>query len=154
VLKTSVNSQNLKHLIFYVLIKLMDTLRNHKLQESISFALRGIWQAIKNERNIKIELGFAFWAIVAGFAFGITKTEWLAIIIIVFAILSAEILNSSIESLCNLVRDEENLGYKKTKLTRDIAAGAVMLLAIGSVVLGLVIFLPYIFAALSNVLVL
>ena len=121
----------------------MDTLRNHKLQESIYLALKGIWQAIKTERNVKIELGFALWAVVAGFAFGITKTEWLVIIIIIFAVISAEIFNSSIESLCNLVRDEDHLGYEETKLTRDIAAGAVMLLAIGSVVIGLVIFRPY-----------
>lgn len=128
----------------------MDTLRDHKIQESLALAFSGIWTAVKTERNVKIELGFALWAIIAGFSFGITKTEWLVIIIIIFAVLSAEIFNSAIESLCNLVRDEENLGYKKTKLIRDIAAGAVMLLAIGSVVIGLVIFLPYFFRILVS----
>lgn len=126
----------------------MDSLRNHSLQESIFFALLGIWQAVKTERNIKIELGFAAAVTLAGFLFGISKVEWLAIIIIVFAILSAEIFNSAIEGVCNLVRDEDHLGYQKTKLIRDIAAGAVMLLALGSVVLGLVIFLPYFFRML------
>ncbi len=121
----------------------MDTLRKHKLQESVSLALSGIWQAVKTERNIKIELGFALGVILAGFYFQISKVEWLAIILVIFAVLSAEIFNSAIEGVCNLVRDEDHLGYQETKLIRDIAAGAVMLLAIGSVVLGLVIFLPY-----------
>lgn len=121
----------------------MDTLRYHRLAESIYLAVQGIWQAIKTERNVKIELGFALLAICAGFAFNISQAEWLAIIIIIFAVLSAEIFNSAIEGVCNLVRDEEHLGYKETKLIRDIAAGAVMLLALGSVILGLVIFLPY-----------
>lgn len=128
----------------------MDTLKHHRLDESICFALSGIWQAVKTERNVKIEVGFAIGVVIAGFSFGISKTEWLALIIMIFTVISAEILNSAIEGICNVVRDEDHLSYGETKGVRDIAAGAVLLLAMGSVVLGIVIFLPYVLQALSS----
>lgn len=128
----------------------MDALRPHKLQESISFAVVGMWQAIRSERNIKIELSIAIMAILAGLFFGITKGEWLAIIIMIFAVISAEIFNSAVEAVCNCERDALSLNYKATKAARDISAGAVLFLAMGSVVLGVVIFLPYLLQALSS----
>lgn len=124
----------------------MDNFKDHKLQESMSFALSGIWQAIRTERNIKIELGFAVAVVAAGLFFKITKEEWLALIIIIFAVLSAEIFNSAIEAVCNCERDSLDLDYTATKIARDLSAGAVLLLSIGSVILGLVIFLPYLIA--------
>jgi len=127
----------------------MDTLKHHRLDESICFALSGIWQAVKSERNVKIEIGFAVSVAFAGFLFGISQTEWLALIIMIFTVISAEVLNSAIEGVCNVVRDEDHLSYEKTRVARDMAAGAVLLLAMGSVVLGLVIFLPYLLGALS-----
>lgn len=119
-------------------------LENHSLKNSLSLAFSGIWQAVKTERNIKIELGFALAVTLAGFFFGISRAEWLALVIIIFAVLSAEIFNSAIEAVCNLVRDEDHLNYQATKLVRDLAAGAVLFLSLGSIVIGLVIFLPYI----------
>lgn len=121
----------------------MDGLRNHQLKESIWVALRGIVDAVKSERNIKIEIGFALIAVLAGFFFRITKSEWLAIIIVIFAVISAEIINTAIEASCNCLREKLDLEYGVTKEIRDIAAGGVMFLAIGSIVVGLVIFLPY-----------
>lgn len=121
----------------------MNYLPSHKIWESIGLAFSGIWQALKTERNIKIELGFALLTVFAGWFLGISKAEWLALILIIFAVISAEIFNSAIEGVANVVRDHDHLSYQATKQTRDLAAGAVMLLAIGSVILGLVIFLPY-----------
>lgn len=128
--------------IFYV-EEIMDGLRYHPLHESIWVALRGIIDAVKTERNIKIELGFALIAVLAGFFFGITKSEWLSIIIMIFAVVSAEIINTAIEATCNCLREKLGLEYGVTQDVRDIAAGGVMLLAIGSIIVGLVIFLPY-----------
>lgn len=126
--------------------RVVDTLRNHHLYESILFSFFGIWQAIKTERNVKIELGFAVAAVFAGWFLGISKGEWLVLILIIFAVLSAEIFNSAIEGISNVVRDHDHLNYQATKQVRDLAAGAVMLLALGSIVIGLVIFLPYLFS--------
>lgn len=77
--------------------------------------------------------------IAVGFFFGISKLEWLIIILVIGMVISAEIFNTSIEILTDLVSPEEN---KKAGRVKDLAAGAVLVSAIAAVVLGLLIFLP------------
>lgn len=118
--------------------------KRHSLISTFGFAFSGIWQAIKKERNIKIHLFLALVAIVLGFVLGINKNEWLALIIIIFLVLAAEIFNSAIEEVCDLLKEKLNLDYQATKNIRNISAGAVLVLAISSIIIGLIIFLPYI----------
>ena len=108
-----------------------------------SFAFSGILSVIKAERNIKIHLVLAAFAILLGLILGISRLEWLAIILIIAAVLVAEIFNSAIEEICNIIRREDHLDYKETKFIRDVSAGAVLILAIASVIIGAIIFLPY-----------
>lgn len=121
----------------------MVTIKKHKIQESLYFAFSGIISAVGTERNVKIEIGFAFLATLMGIFLGITQVEWMALVIMIFAVISAEIFNSAIEAICNCERDTFHLGYGDTRAARDIAAGAVLFLSLGSVVLGLIIFVPY-----------
>lgn len=115
----------------------------HSLFSSFGFAFSGIYQAIKKERNLKIHLLVAILVSIAGFFFKISRFEWLIIILIISLVLSAEIFNSAIEGLCNLLKEKLNLGYSETTLIRNFSAGAVLILAISSVILGFIIFLPY-----------
>ena len=113
------------------------------LSRPFSFAFSGIWEAIKAERNIKIHLFLATLAILLGLILGINRLEWLVIILIISAVLVAEILNSAIEEICNIIKRENHLDYQETKFIRDASAGAVLILAIASVIIGAIIFLPY-----------
>jgi len=124
----------------------MEKTSKYSLASSFGFAFSGIWQAIKKERNVKIHLTFAILVILAGLYFNIAKVEWLALIIIIVLVLAAEIMNSSIEELCNLLKEKLNLGYNETTPIRNFSAGAVLILALGSIILGLLIFLPYLFS--------
>lgn len=119
----------------------MDLLRS--FLKAFPLAFSGILQVVKKEKNIKFHLFAAFSTIILGLVLGITKTEWLAIILIIAVVLAAETFNSAIEEVCNLLKKENHLDYQKTKLIRDISAGAVLLLAITSVIIGAIIFLPY-----------
>lgn len=65
--------------------------------------------------------------------------EWAAVVIVIGAVLSAEAVNSAIESLADLVSPEYNETIKKTK---DLAAGAVLIMAIAAAIVGIIIFLP------------
>ena len=65
--------------------------------------------------------------------------EWIAVTIVIGAVLAAEAVNSSIEALADLVSPEYNEAIKRTK---DLAAGAVLILAVMSVIVGLLIFVP------------
>lgn len=122
--------------------------KKYPFLRSFKFAFSGIWQAVKRERNLKIHLFTALLVILAGFYFQISKFEWLVIILIISAVLAAELFNAAIEEISDVVRDENGLGYEATKFVRDVSAGAVLVLAIGAVILGLLIFLPKLFSGI------
>lgn len=121
----------------------MDWNHRHTLVECMKFAWSGIIEVFRDERNIRIEIGLTVLTILAGFFFGITKTEWAILVLTIFGVLSLEIMNSAVEEVCNYLRDKFKLTYGETKLARDVAAGSVLLFSIGSVIIGLLVFLPY-----------
>ena len=77
--------------------------------------------------------------IVAGGLLGLSTFEWIAVILCIGAVLAAEGVNSAIEALCDKVSPEYDEAIKHTK---DLAAGAVLILAVMSVIVGLLIFVP------------
>ncbi|GED20300.1 hypothetical protein KGI01_20410 [Kurthia gibsonii] len=77
--------------------------------------------------------------IVAGFLTGISANEWTILLFVIAAVLSLEMTNSAIERVVDLVTDEFHPLAKRAK---DLAAGAVLIAAIFSVIIGLIIFLP------------
>lgn len=88
---------------------------------------------------MRIHVGIAFIAVMAGVAFQISSSEWLALVIVISFVFMLEILNTAIETLVDLYTEEyHHLG----KIAKDTAAGAVMVAAIMSVCVGLIIFLP------------
>lgn len=111
------------------------------IYKSIQLAFFGIVTTFKKERNIKIHLFFTLLVILAGSVLKISQAKWLAIILIILMIFSAEIFNSAVEETANLLTDKLNLKYEETKLIRDISAGAVLVLVIGSLIIAAIIFL-------------
>jgi undecaprenol kinase len=95
---------------------------------------------IKNERNFKIHLVAIIIVTRAGFYFSISKVEWLIIILTMMFVTTLELINSAIEYLSNFVSPRFN---ENIKIIKDVSAGAVLLAAIGSVIIGLIIFVPY-----------
>ena len=76
---------------------------------------------------------------VAGVIFNISKTEWLFIAVCCAAVIATEMINTAIEKLCDMVSTEI---HPVIKIIKDVSAGAVLVCAIGSVVVGSIIFLP------------
>jgi undecaprenol kinase len=107
------------------------------------YALSGIKKTIIREKNLKFHLGVTVLVLLLGFFLSIKPGEWLILILLISVVLAAEIFKAAIESLCDLVKEENHLSYNKTKYIRDAAAGAVLILAIGSALIGLIIFVPY-----------
>ncbi len=106
---------------------------------SFAFAFRGIWQVIKHEANIKIHTLAAVVVIVLGIVLQISTIEWLIVILTIGVVMSAEIFNSAIEKLVDIAHPEQN---KKAGLIKDMAAGAVLVLAFAAAVIGFIIFIP------------
>lgn len=114
----------------------------NKLLQSFGHALEGFPLAF-SDRNMKIHGLAAGVVIFAGWWFQISKLEWLVVFLLIGAIWALEMVNSAIEELSNTVRDSLKLDRQATKKPRDLAAGAVLLMAIISVICAVIIFLPH-----------
>ncbi|WP_099352228.1 diacylglycerol kinase family protein [Fredinandcohnia onubensis] len=113
-----------------------------RLIYSFSYALQGLREAFFSERNLQIHFFFSVIVIFCGFLFHITKVEWLIVLLLFGGMFSIEMLNTAIEKVVDLVTDEYHPLAKKAK---DIAAGAVLIYAIIAIIVGLIIFLPYLY---------
>lgn len=115
---------------------------NHKLNEVEKFkaALKGILVAIASEVHFRFHLVAAFVVIIAGVLLKVTKNDWLWLSVAIGLVLTAELFNTAIESLVDLVSPEQNPLAGKVK---DISAGAVLIASITAAVIGLAILWPY-----------
>lgn len=107
--------------------------------KSFGYAFNGICLLVRSEHNAWIHIFAAVCVVAAGFLFGLSPGEWIAVVIVIGAVLAAEAVNSALESLCNLVSPGYNEHIKRTK---DLAAGAVLLMAMAAAIVGLIIFVP------------
>lgn len=110
-----------------------------KVAKSFSFAFQGISTALKNERNIKIHVCVSGVVLLLGLWFSLSKIEWLFILLAIGGMIALELLNTAIERIVDLVTEEF---HPLAKQAKDIAAGAVLIYAILSVIIGLIIFFP------------
>ncbi len=111
--------------------------------DSFKYAFQGIVSLFKSEPNARIHLIFTLVSLFAAWFFQISVTEWCFIILCISLVFSAEALNTSIEALTDLVSPEHHPLAGKAK---DVAAAAVLILAIGAAAVGLIIFLPKMYA--------
>ena len=127
--------------------KFLKTQGNSKFKESFNHATDGLEYAINHERNLKIEIFMGILACIAGFLFKISIVEWLVIVLVISMVICLELVNTSIERTVDLVTKE----YKDlAKAAKDVAAGAVLIMSMFSVVIGIIIFLPRIVALLNR----
>lgn len=108
-----------------------------KLINSFKYAIEGIKTSIKSEQNLKIHIVIMIFVIIAGIVFKISKFEWIICIILFGLVISLELVNTAIENVVDLVTIEKN---PKAKIAKDVAAGAVLILAIISAIIGIMIF--------------
>lgn len=107
---------------------------------SFKYALEGIAVALKEEPNLKFHFLLTPLIIVAGWYFQISEVEWLAVILAIGLVLTAELTNTAIEAVVDSFTEEHHPG---AKLAKDISAGAVLIVSVTASVVGSVIFLPY-----------
>ncbi|PLS15193.1 diacylglycerol kinase [Bacillus sp. M6-12] len=116
--------------------------RKHSLLKSFGFAFFGIYTAARTERNVKIHLGISIIALLFGWQLGISPLEWLFVLTAIAGTVALEMVNSAIERTVDLITAER---HPLAKQAKDIAAGAVLVYSLFSVLVGAVIFLPKIF---------
>lgn len=108
---------------------------------SFSFAIKGICSALKSQHNLWIHTAVFIIVIALGFHYKIHRYEWITVLIVSAIVFMAEVFNTAIEILVDLVSPQWN--YKAGKV-KDASAGAVLISAIFAAVIGCIVFLPYI----------
>lgn len=110
---------------------------------SFRHAFNGIASFYKAETNARIHLFFTTAAVFCGFLFKISAIEWCCVLIVIGMVMTAEAINTAIERNVDLATLER---HPLAKDAKDIAAAAVLFSAFISVIVGLLIFLPKLFA--------
>ena len=114
---------------------------------SFRYAFAGVRYLLWTQRNAKIHTLVAVLAILLGLLLRIERGEWLALVLTITLVLVAEAFNTAIEAVVDLASP----GYHPlAKVAKDVAAGAVLLTAIASVVVGLIVFLPHLLLLLKG----
>jgi diacylglycerol kinase len=110
---------------------------------SLQYAFNGLIDLLKSQPNARVHLIAALLVVSAGFYFQIKPSEWIALVICMALVFSLEAVNTALEYLTDLVSPEYHPLAGKAK---DVAAAAVLLGAMGAVIVGLLVFGPYIMA--------
>jgi diacylglycerol kinase (ATP) len=115
--------------------------------DSFHYAFAGLWTMLKSQHNAWIHAAATVLVVALGIWCGLSRGEWCWIILAIMAVWTAEALNTAFEFLA----DAASPGYHPlVKKAKDVAAGAVLVAAIGAAVIGLIIFLPHLSKLLTK----
>ena len=117
-----------------------------KKLEGISYALAGLFVAWREEFNFKFEVSFALAALLLGWYLGLSQSEFVIVIFMIGFVLAAEAFNTALEELCDKFEPTPDVHIKKIK---DLAAAAVLISSTTALIVGLIIYTPYILALLQ-----
>jgi undecaprenol kinase/diacylglycerol kinase (ATP) len=121
------------------------TMSPQPIQHAFRHAMNGAVYFIRNDRNGRIHFIAALLVGAAGGCFNISLTEWSILLLCIAMVIALEMLNHAFENLCNIVHEAY---HPLVKTVKDVAAAAVLWAAVISAVIGLLIFVPKIAAAL------
>ncbi len=113
-----------------------------KRARSFTYAVNGLRIFLKTTHNAWIHIVVAIVAVVLGFHFDITITEWMFLVMAIGFVMVTECINTAFEFDIDLTSPEY---HPYAKYTKDVSAGAVLIASITASVIGLIIFLPKIF---------
>jgi diacylglycerol kinase (ATP) len=110
-----------------------------KRTDSVKYAVNGIFVIIKTQHNAWLHLLITIIVATTGFLLKIDNSEWIVLVLAIITVWVAEGLNTAIECLGDIVSSDYHPLIGKAK---DVAAGAVLIAAIGAAIIGCIVFLP------------
>lgn len=113
----------------------------HQLRLSFKYALTGVSHAFRFNQNLRIHFVIAILVIILSIFFHVNSFEKGILGIMILLVIASEMINTSIEEMADLITKEHR---EEARIAKDVAAGMVLLSAIGSVIVGALIFIPYI----------
>lgn len=116
-------------------------IRSKKLAASFKFAFEGLFHALRYNQNLRIHFAIAILVILASIFFRVNPFEMGILGVMILLVISAEMINTAIEEMVNLIANDHR---KEAKIAKDVAAGMVLVTALGSIIVGVLIFAPYV----------
>ena len=113
--------------------------RAKSLWASFGYAWAGLLYSLRTQRNFRIHIVAAILVIIAGLILSISILEWAIIAVVIVMVLAAEMANTVVEALVDMVTEKY---HPLAKVAKDVSAGMVLLTAIGAVVVGVLVFFP------------
>jgi diacylglycerol kinase (ATP) len=107
------------------------------LLESFNYAFQGLAHVFRHQRNMRVHVALAILVLLAALFFDLTRTELLAVLLAVTLVFMAELFNTAIESAIDMVTSSYD---PKAKIAKDVAAGAVLVAAMNSLVVAYLVF--------------
>ena len=114
---------------------------NYQRKDMFKVAFEGIKSALKEEKNLQIDVCMAFLVTGCGIAFHVTFIEWALLLFAICQVIVLEMVNTLIENIVDFICPRYDLQAKKIK---DMSCGMVLVACIFSALIGLIIFVPYI----------
>lgn len=114
-------------------------MRQKRLIKSFGFAFAGVLYAVATQRNMKIHLVAAMAALALAWRLDLGGLELVLLILTIAGVLAAELFNTAIEAVADLASPQY---HPLAKLAKDVAAGAVLVMALASLAVGGILFLP------------
>lgn len=111
--------------------------RRSNLLHSFNWAFDGIVHVLRHERNMWIHFIIAGLVLVAGLFFALTRLEVIALLVAISFVLIAEMINTSVEHIVDMITQAED---PRAKIAKDVAAGAVLIAAVNAVAVAYLVF--------------
>lgn len=120
---------------------------HRKLYQSFGYAFEGVYYSFKYNQNMRIHAVIAACVVLLSIFFHVSPFEMGILGIMILLVIATEMINTAIEEMVNLITNEHRA---EAKIAKDVSAGMVLITAIGSVIVGTLIFLPYILRMVRN----
>jgi diacylglycerol kinase (ATP) len=117
-------------------------IQHKKLMQSFVYASEGVWHALKYNQNLRVHFIVAICVIILAIVLRISGFEMAVLGLTILLVIASEMINSALEEMVDLITTEHR---KEAKVAKDVAAGMVLVTSVGSIIVGLLIFLPHIF---------
>ncbi len=114
-------------------------MKTTSLWHSLRCGFVGLWDVLKSGRNAKIHVGVTLFVVATGLCLPLSRTEWAVLVLTIGAVVAAEAANTAIEHVVDLVSPDH---HDLARRAKDTAAGAVLVLALAAIVIGLLILGP------------
>lgn len=122
---------------------IIPTKRIARFSRSFGYAMRGLRYAFVYEKNFQNEIGIALVVVAAMVYFRVTRSEAIILFLVMFGVLVTELLNTMMERMVDILKPRV---HPYARLIKDLMAASVLMASMLAVVIGMIIFLPYIYA--------